>query len=323
MINPVLPEISLYRKNETEGKPFIWEGRGGRMRIGFIGAGRVGCSLGKYFLIHGLKVSGYYSRTFESAHFAAEFTETIGYETLEELADSSDILFLTVSDSAVEQVWQTLKQLKVQGKIICHCSGVLSSSVFSGIDQVGAFGYSIHPIYAINSKTTSYKELERAHFTIEGSGKKLPQMKALIESMGNPVTVIESKDKNKYHAACVISSNLVIALSSIAGRLLEECGFSKEEAEQALLPLFADNCKAVVEKGNAGALTGPVSRGDIQTLQRHLEVLDAKDRLWYLLLSRELVFLAGEKNPKMDLGAMQNFIRKEVEKNYEKHSDNI
>lgn len=293
------------------------------MRIGFIGAGRVGCTLGKYFREHGIQVSGYYSRTKESAQFASEFTKTSCFHTLEEIVSSSDTLFITANDSAVEQIWEHLKELPVQGKIICHCSGVLSSSVFSGIDQIKAFGYSIHPIYAINSKTTSYKEIGKAHFTIEGSPERLSEVKALLEQCSNPVTIISPQDKSKYHAACVISSNLVIALANIGARLLKECGFSDEEAKKALMPLFYDNCKAVVEKGTVEALTGPVSRGDIQTLQKHLNVLSKEDRLWYLLLSKELTALAGAKNPELDLEEMQSFIRKEVEKNHETHSDNI
>lgn len=293
------------------------------MRIGFIGAGKVGCSLGKYFLEHDIEVSGYYSRTLESAQFASDFTKTVCFKTLEEIVSSSDVLFLTVNDNAVKQVWETLKQLPIQGKIICHCSGVLSSSVFSGIDQMEVSGYSIHPIYALNSKTTSYKELKNAHFTIEGSANRLMEMKALVEKCSNPVTVISPKDKSKYHAACVVSSNLVVALASIGGRLLEECGFSKEEADRALMPLFFDNCKAVVEKGTAEALTGPVSRGDTDTLKKHLEVLKEEDCLWYLLLSKELIGLAKKKNSGLDLEEMQEFIRKEVEKYYEKHSNNI
>lgn len=293
------------------------------MRIGFIGAGRVGCTLGKYFREQGIPVSGYYSRTVESAQFASEFTKTSCFQTLEEIVNSSDTLFITASDSAVEQIWEILKELPVQGKIICHCSGVLSSSVFSGIDQIKAFGYSIHPIYAINSKTTSYKEIGKAHFTIEGSPQRLSEVKALLEQCSNPVTVISPWDKSKYHAACVISSNLVIALANIGGRLLKECGFSDEEAKKALMPLFYDNCKAVAEKGTVEALTGPVSRGDVQTLQKHLKVLSQEDRLWYLLLSKELTALAGEKNPELDLEEMQSFIRKEVERNYETHSNNL
>lgn len=298
------------------------------MRIGFIGAGRVGCTLGKYFSEHGIRVSGYYSRTQESAQFASEFTKTSCFTSLEEIVNASDMLFLTVVDSAVEQVWEALKQLDfkelpLQGKIICHCSGVLSSSVFSGIDQMKASGYSIHPIYAIHSKTTSYRELERAHFTLEGSADRLSEVQQLLSRCKNPVTVISPEDKSKYHAACVISSNLVVALANIGGRLLEECGFTKEEADQALLPLFLDNSKAVAEKGTVEALTGPVSRGDVQTLKKHLEVLDQEDRLWYLLLSKELVGIAGQKDSELDLEQMQEFIRKEVEKDYETHSNNF
>lgn len=293
------------------------------MRIGFIGAGRVGCSLGKYFLMHGIEVSGYYSRTLESAQFASDFTKTLCFQTLEEIVNSSDILFLTVNDNAVEQVWEALKELPVQGKIICHCSGVLSSYIFSGIDRIKASGYSIHPIYAVNSKTTSYQELKNAHFTIEGSADRLMEMKSLIEKCSNPVTVISPEDKSKYHAACVVSSNLVVALTNIGGRLLGECGFSKEEAAQALMPLFFDNCKAIVEKGTVQALTGPVSRGDTKTLEKHLQVLEEEDRLWYLLLSKELVTVAKQKDNALDLEEMQEFIRKETEKYYEKHSNNI
>lgn len=298
------------------------------MRIGFIGAGRVGCTLGKYFSEHGIQVSGYYSRTQKSAQFASEFTKTSCFASLEEIVNASDMLFLTVVDSAVEQVWETLKQLDfkefpLQGKIICHCSGVLSSSVFSGIGQMKASGYSIHPIYAIHSKTTSYREIERAHFTLEGSADRLSEVQQLLSRCKNPVTVISPKDKSKYHAACVISSNLVVALANIGGRLLEECGFTKEEADQALLPLFLDNSKAVAAKGTVEALTGPVSRGDVQTLKKHLEVLNSEDRLWYLLLSKELVGIAKQKNRELDLERMQEFIRKEVEKDYETHSNNF
>jgi len=86
----------------------------------------------------------------------------------------------------------------LEGQIVCHCSGAISSAVFSEIDQVQAFGYSIHPLFAVSSKLTSNQQLSNAYFTIEGSPEKLALMKELIESMGNPVGIIDASKKVLY-----------------------------------------------------------------------------------------------------------------------------
>ena len=78
------------------------------MRIGFVGAGKVGFTLGKYMSERNVCVSGYYSRSEESARQASLFTHTKYYETLEELIESSDALFLTVPDGAIEDVWNSI-----------------------------------------------------------------------------------------------------------------------------------------------------------------------------------------------------------------------
>ena len=141
------------------------------MRIGFVGAGKVGFTLGKYMSERNVCVSGYYSRSEESARQASVFTHTKYYKTLEDLIGSSDALFLTVPDGAIEDVWNSIKRYSLTGKFICHCSGVMTSAVFSEINQMGAFGYSIHPLFAIHSRSQSYQEISQAYFTIEGDRK--------------------------------------------------------------------------------------------------------------------------------------------------------
>ena len=125
------------------------------MRIGFIGAGKVGFTFGKYITTKmvvskpehiQLEVSGYYSAHSESAADAAEFTETVMYNSLEELCSNSEVIFLTVPDGQIGEVWRRLKDLDIRGKIICHASGAMTSDIFSGITEAGAFGYSIHPM---------------------------------------------------------------------------------------------------------------------------------------------------------------------------------
>lgn len=132
------------------------------MKIGFIGAGKVGVSLGKYLTERGVRVVGYYSRTYQSALEAAKFTNTRAYDKISFLVEDSDAIFLAVPDRMISVVWEQLKLLPIENKIISHFSGSLSSAVFSDISRYHAYGYSIHPLFAINDKYNSYKELSQA-----------------------------------------------------------------------------------------------------------------------------------------------------------------
>ncbi|MFQ9748066.1 MAG: NAD(P)-binding domain-containing protein [Anaerobutyricum soehngenii] len=97
------------------------------MRTGIIGAGKVGCSLGKYFRLNNLKVTGYYDVNENLAKEAATFTETTFIEDLETIVKISDTLFLTVPDDLITTVWNQMKDMSLEGKFICHCSGALSA----------------------------------------------------------------------------------------------------------------------------------------------------------------------------------------------------
>ena len=106
------------------------------MQISFIGAGKVGVSLGKYFISKGRKVGGYYSLSPKSAAWAANFTNTKQYQSIEEIISSSDMIFFTVPDDKIGEVWEVAKPY-AHGKIIAHCSGIHSSNIFSDIDRTG------------------------------------------------------------------------------------------------------------------------------------------------------------------------------------------
>lgn len=276
------------------------------MKIGFIGAGKVGCSLGKYFTIHGVTVTGYFSRTAASAKDAARFTNSNDYPSQEQLLADSDILFLTVTDEAISSVWESIKGAALAGKIICHCSGSLSSGIFSDILEYGAYGYSIHPLYAIPNKTTAYQDLAHALFTLEGDATHLQDMKDFLEHLGNPVQIIATEEKTKYHAAAVFASNHMVALSKVAMDLLTECGFSSEHALSAIGPLIQGNVAHIVTDGPVSSLTGPVERNDVTTIQRHLDSLPSQYQTLYKELTKVLVEIGKERHPDADY----TFIRK-------------
>lgn len=276
------------------------------MHTGIIGAGKVGCSLGKYFVLHGLSLSGFFDADKKAASTAADFAGTDFEEKLEDLVRKSDALFLTVPDGRITSVWDQVKELPIEGKFICHCSGALSAKdAFPGIADRGAFGYSIHPLFAVSDRFHSYKELSDAYFTIEGDRRHLEDVKDFFASFGNPVRLIGAEDKVKYHCAAAICSNQVIALIEESLMLLGECGFDEDSALAALRPLIAGNVNKVLENGCVNSLTGPVERGDAQTVRKHLSCLSDSDRKLYALLSGKLLTVAARKNPGRDYGELK------------------
>lgn len=279
------------------------------MRIGFIGAGKVGFSLGRYFMERNVCVSGYYSQNSNSSKEAARFTKTKYYETMEELIGESDTLFLTVPDGSIREVYSEVIQSDVEGKCLAHCSGALSSMVFSGISRRGAKGCSIHPICAVSSKLTGYQELSKAYFTIEGEDAS--EWVELFRRFGNPAEVISPEVKVKYHAAAVFASNLVAGLYDLAAELMQECGLSEAFSTQALLPLLLGNAGNIADRGVTEALTGPVERADSETVEKHIAALSKDEREIYRLLSKRLLGIAEQKNPERSYEKMEKLLRQD------------
>lgn len=278
------------------------------MKIGFIGAGKVGFSLGKYFTKNNINVIGYYSSNINSAKKASEFTKTKYFKKVEEIIQESDIIFITTPDSVIKDIWNKIKELSIKNKIICHCSGSLSSNIFSNIESHGAYGYSTHPIYAFSDKYNSHIKLSEATITIEGSEVYLELIKNLFISIGNKVKIISKDNKSLYHAAAVISSNFVVALAQIGVEYLEKCGFNEEEALQALYPLMINNIKNIGCKGVKDSLTGPIERIDIETVLNHLMSIDSCDKELYKLLSKKLIYIAKIKNIDKDYSILEKMI---------------
>lgn len=142
------------------------------MKIGFVGAGRAGCSLGKYFTRKAAQadvtVTGYNSIVEEEARWAAEFTGSSVFERIEDVIAASDAIILSTPDGAIKKVWDTIDKKNLTGKMICHLSGSLSSDVFSEIDTYGGYAISIHPMFAFSNKDSVYQQLDSVSFTLEG-----------------------------------------------------------------------------------------------------------------------------------------------------------
>lgn len=278
------------------------------MNVGFIGAGKVGNTFGKYFEQNNIELTGYFDTDVNAAQEAADFTRSGLFTSVSELVKSSDMIFITTTDNSIEKVWNIVKQLSIKGKIICHCSGALSSDIFTGIDKKGGFGYSIHPLFSCSSKTASYKELYNALITIEGSREHLQEVEELFRGLGNDTRIIDSTQKIKYHAAAVFASNQVIALAGQGTDILEQCGFSRNEAIKSVLFLMGHAIENIEKQGLVEALTGPVERNDVMTVRKHLQILSEEEKEIYISLSKKLIDIAKEKNPENNYVELENLL---------------
>jgi predicted short-subunit dehydrogenase-like oxidoreductase (DUF2520 family) len=215
-----------------------------------------------------------------------------------ELIALCETIFITVPDGKIATVWNEILEYgaNLENKNIAHCSGALASDVFKGRDTRGAYGYSVHPLFAVPSKTETYRELHKAFFAIEGDAPHLDAMVQLIEAEGNLVQIIDSSEKVRYHAAAVLASNQVIALYQRACDELVRCGFSLENAERALAPLFLGNAEHVANDGVVASLTGPAERGDMATIEKHLACLNGSTHEVYALLNETLLDIAARKH---------------------------
>ena len=290
-----------------------------KIKIGFVGAGKVGCSFGMLLKENQVSLSGFYSKNEDSAQYAATLTNSTSFSTLESLLYETDWLFLTVTDQQIVPVWEEILYLFRTGKpktrFVFHCSGIHDSHVFYDASLYQIEIGSLHPLCAVHSKEQGFLNLQTSTFSMEGSVVAVSQAKSLCEKLHLSVVTLKSDQKVRYHAAAVFGSNLVLGLLKKSNDLFMECGFTKEQAFDAMMSLAKGNITNLDQNGFVGALTGPVERNDSQTVELHLEHLTNEEGTLYRILSGQILELAQEKHPDLDFGLIKEML------NYEKHSN--
>jgi predicted short-subunit dehydrogenase-like oxidoreductase (DUF2520 family) len=278
------------------------------MKIGFIGAGRVGCSLGQDLHRKHFNVMGYYSKTFDHAVAAAAAVDGVAFESAEALVKACDFVFLTVND-AIKGVVSLLHTLPMRfdDKIIAHTSGVHESGLIAPLLEKGISGYAIHPLQAFASVEQALKLVGQTVFSVEGTGlthengqpiASTPSAQKVIDLMNRAAYehfVMLAEDKALYHAAAVISSNYLVATLDFALSQFEKIGCDQRFAMKALFPLIQGTIDNIDRLGTVDALTGPIARGDVHTVDKHLAKLSGEDAVLYKALGRRTLALADAK----------------------------
>jgi predicted short-subunit dehydrogenase-like oxidoreductase (DUF2520 family) len=240
------------------------------MKIGFIGAGKVGTAFGKFLINHGIQVIGYNSRGKESLENAIQYTNTRAFEK-EELINAADVIFITVKDDQIQNVIETSINAfsDLKEKTFIHMSGVHSSKVLIAAHRKGADIYALHPLQSVSNIEKAAKDFEDTYFSMESIGKKNKHIEKILSTV-NHYFEIEPDQKSVYHMAACIFSNYLTTLMDFGLELTSSIGIDKDKAFEAMLPLINGTIKNIKNGGIEHSLTGPLARGDVETIKSHL-----------------------------------------------------
>lgn len=215
-------------------------------------------------------------------------------------AAGADIVFLAVPDDEIGSAAKRLAQGGVswRGKTVFHTSGLRPAEDLKPLRVLGAACASFHPIQSFPKKDLPSSCFSGIFVGLEGDTKAVRTGRELARILGARPFRVEAKDKPLYHAACSMASNLFVPLFEAARGLLRATGLGDREAARILVPLIEGTLQHVKDLDAATALTGPISRGDADTVGAHLAAL--KDypnaRRIYIVLGREALRIAERKN---------------------------
>lgn len=257
-------------------------------RLSFVGAGKVGQTLARLWYEAGYEISMIYSRTPQSAQALATVVNAVVADSFQEVVIGAELVFLTVPDDAIAPVAVEMASLDWAGKAAIHTSGASSLDKLEALQNVGAQVGSLHPAFPFADVETSMRALPGAAFATEASSEPLQlQLSELVQALNGVEIRIPPGGKAAYHAALVIASNYTVTLYSVAEQLLASLGAEKAASSQALNAIVGATVNNLVQVGTPWALTGPLTRADVGTIEAHLDAItDDNIRAAYLQLAK-------------------------------------
>lgn len=264
--------------------------------VSIIGTGRLGTALAVALARRGYRLRSLVARRAQKARRAAGFLDSdvqvLAAKQLRSLAPA-DAFLITVPDDQIASVAAELSRLEFdQTTTALHTSGALSAEVLAPLRARGWHTGSVHPLISVSDGDAA---LGGGFWSVEGDRTALRLARAIVSDLGGRSFSIRSKDKPLYHAAAVMTSGNVVALFDVALEMLVECGLTRKTARTILLPLLNSTVQSLATKDPGDALTGTFSRGDVETVKRHLAALDRKE----LAAARELYRLLGRQSLKL------------------------
>ena len=242
------------------------------LKLGFIGAGTVGAALSVRLRSNNYQVVAVSSRSQTSARKLAQtVNDCRAFNSNQDVADAADLVFITTPDDTIASVATAIQWHR--GQSVVHCSGALSSDILEPAKKLGAQVGSFHPLQAFASVKQAIEDIPGSTFALEAEEPLLNTLKDITTALDGHWIKLKASDKVVYHAAAVIACNYLVTLVKLATNLLQSFNIPQSQATQALLPLIRGTIHNIDTVGIPQCLTGPIARGDIETIKKHLDAL--------------------------------------------------
>jgi predicted short-subunit dehydrogenase-like oxidoreductase (DUF2520 family) len=270
-------------------------------QIVLIGPGRLGQAVTYLLAEAGYPIATVISRDLDRAVSAARFVgnRAAGTNDFSRAEEGNIVLLALPDDVLAEAALQLRRNRRLDPNVVMiHFSGLHPAAILNQGSAPAVRALSLHPLQTFADAVTGLRNLPGSPFSVEGEDALIPLGKTLVEAMGGIPFHLLSEQKPLYHAAACVASNYLITLAASAGQIMAACGFTEEDALKLLIPLLKGTSLNLVTLGPQKALTGPIARGDVQTVAGHLEAmaeLPKELRDIYRVMGRETVKLARKK----------------------------
>lgn len=264
-----------------------------------VGAGPVATAIAGALRLGGVPVLGLWARRPAQARAAGASAGVAAFSSAPpDLLLETKVVILAVRDQAIREVAAMLAGTGLIGKrhVLLHCAGAASAHELLGgvAEQVAGVG-TLHPLSAITDGKLAMRALRGTVFGVEGDDAGRAAAGKLVAALGGVVLPLEGRQMAAYHAAAALASNYLVAALDAAAAVLAGAGVDPDRAARALVPLAEGALRNVAAQGTTAGLTGPVRRGDVETVRRHLQTLQDKPELAeiYRALARRAVEIAS------------------------------
>ncbi|MBE0596962.1 MAG: DUF2520 domain-containing protein [Desulfuromonadales bacterium] len=245
-------------------------------RVVLIGPGRLGQAIANLLCEAGYDLRALIGRDPVRALAAARFAGCREAATTDlSRAREGELVLLTLPDDSIGEIAAQLRRqgYLAPGAVLVHFSGIHRAAILLGEEGPALQAFSAHPLQSFPDAVIGVQILPGSPFAIEGSEQVLPLAERLVRDLGGIPFRIAGEHKALYHAAACIASNYLVTLVATAGELLGSCGFDSLTAFRLVAPLLRGTLNNVSVLGPEGALTGPIARGDLRTVEKHLQAL--------------------------------------------------
>ena len=274
-------------------------GMAGKPGVAIVGPGNLGAALARSLQLAGYAIEAVIGRSRGgSLTKARRLAKQVGARAASDLSSvEGDLVWFCVPDAAIAAAAESAAgQIEWKGRVALHSSGALGSDELEALRRRGAAVASVHPLMTF--VRGSRPSLRGVPFALEGDAAAVRVARRVVQDLGGRAYTIRNKDKAAYHAWGTFASPLFTALLATTEAVATLSGVSRKAARERMIPILLQTLANYASFGAAGGFSGPIVRGDADTVKRHLQVLRAsrEARDVYLALAGAALRYLPSKN---------------------------